>query len=287
MATRLSALSMRIRDADPTLTTKELHSFIAGIAKLAGSIGAEVGDAFETMHEDIVAAILFLLDLADDEMLGIQLRMTWSFEYSGSLMKAMSAQNAALPTNLGERIAEIAQRKAARDALVVKSAPKINSLVEPIFDVARDLAESRRPAGAPISSEYPAPEPQPYGVSPRGAELWVADALRWLGIEGVDVTRQTSDGGVDILTNDFAISVKHYSGAVPVEEVREIFGVATVLQKVPMLWTSGTLTVSGAEFATMAPVAVFQYEVETGTIAPVNLPAQDLVDIGFVPTKVQ
>ncbi|MEX1077574.1 MAG: restriction endonuclease [Homoserinimonas sp.] len=234
------------------------------------------------MHEDIVAAILFLLDLADDEMLGIQLQMTWSYEFSNSLMKAMSAQNVALPANLGERAAEIARRKAARDALIVKSAPKINSLVEPIFKVAGQLAESRRPASAPISSEYPAPEPQPYGVSPRGAELWVADALRWLGIEGVDVTRQTSDGGVDILTNDFAISVKHYSGAVPVEEVREIFGVATVLQKAPMLWTSGTLTVSGAEFADMAPVAVFQYDVETVAFAPANQPAQNLVDVSFV-----
>lgn len=110
----------------------------------------------------------------------------------------------------------------------------------------------------------------------------MADALRWLGVDGVYVTLHTADGGVDVLTDEFAISVKHYSGAVPVEEVREIFGVATVLKKTPMLWTSGTLTLSGAEFAAVAPVAVFQYEVETASIAPTNPPAQDLVDHGFV-----
>ncbi|MCW4384459.1 restriction endonuclease [Salinibacterium sp. SYSU T00001] len=284
MANRLSVLSKQIRDADPTLTTDELHSFVAGVAKLAGSIGEEAGDAFETLHENLVAAILLLLDLADDELLGIQLRITWASEYSKSLIKVMSAQNDRLPAELDERKAEIARRDAARETLAVKSAPKISSLLEPILNAARDLAENSPSVSTSlIASEHPAPKPQLYGVSARGAELWVADALRWLGVHGVEVTQQTSDGGVDVLTKDFAVSVKHYSGAVPVEEVREIFGVATVLKKVPMLWTSGTLTGSGSEFAEIAPVAVFQYEVETATIFPANLPAQELFDGGFVP----
>lgn len=281
-------MSTRIRDSDLTLTTDELFAFVRGIAKIAGTIGVEAGDAFETIHEDLVAAILFLLDLNGDELLASQLRMQWLSEYSEALMKAMSAQNAALPAELGARTAEIARRKVALETLVVKSAPRITSLVEPIFDVARDLAEARRPATTPlVASEYPAPAPLPYGVSARGAELWVGDALRWMGVEGVDVTQHSSDGGVDVLTNDFAVSVKNYSGAVPVEEVREIFGVATVLKKIPLLWTSGTLTLAGAEFAAVAPVAVFQYEVETATIAPANEPAQDLVDVAFRPPPTQ
>ena len=70
MTDRLSAVSTRIRDSDPTLTTEELHKFVRGVAKLAGPIGMEAGDAFETLYEDLVASILFLLDLNDDELLG-------------------------------------------------------------------------------------------------------------------------------------------------------------------------------------------------------------------------
>lgn len=130
--------------------------FVRGIAKLAGPVGMEAGDALETMYEDLVASILFLLDLSDDELLGGQLKMQWLSEYSESLMKAISAQNAALPTELGIRSEEIVRRKAAREALIVESAPRIISLVEPIFDVARDLAEARRPAPTLlVSSEQP------------------------------------------------------------------------------------------------------------------------------------
>lgn len=61
------------------------------------------------------------------------------------------------------------------------------------------------------------PEPQRYGVSPRGAEFWVCDAVRWLGAREAETTQATSDGGIDVITDDWAISVKHYGGRVPVE----------------------------------------------------------------------
>jgi hypothetical protein len=255
--------------------------FVGEIAKLAGPLAMQVEDAFETMPDDLTGAILFLLDLGEDEVLGIQLRIQWASKFSESLMKAMSSNNAPLPNDLATRKEEIARRKAKMEAGLIKSAPRLTSLVEPILELARSQAEAQLPSPALLDSEHPAPEPLRYGVSSRGAELWVADALLWLGIEGVNVTQLSADGGVDILTDDFAVSVKHYTGSVPVEEVREIFGVATVMQKTPMLWTSGTLTLSGDEFAAVAPVAVFHYEVETASITARNQAAQDLVDVGF------
>jgi len=255
--------------------------FVGEIAKLAGPLAMQVEDAFETMPDDLTGAILFLLDLGEDEVLGIQLRIQWASKFSESLMKAMSSHNAPLPNDLATRKEEIARRKAKMEAVLIKSAPRLTSLVEPILELARSQAEAQLPSPALLDSEHPSPEPLRYGVSSRGAELWVADALLWLGVEGVNVTQQSADGGVDILTDDFAVSVKHYTGSVPVEEVREIFGVATVMQKTPMLWTSGTLTLSGDEFAAVAPVAVFHYEVETASITARNQAAQDLVDVGF------
>lgn len=118
-------------------------------------------------------------------------------------------------------------------------------------------------------------------MSARGAELWVADALRWLGAENVEVTQQSGEGGVNVLTSEYAVSVKHYIGMIPVEEVREIFGVSTVMKLTPMLWTSGSLTRAGAAFADLGPVPVFHYRVETAKVSAVNQHAQELLDRGL------
>ena len=130
-------------------------------------------------------------------------------------------------------------------------------------------------------ADYLQPVPQPDGVSARGAELWVAEALRWLGAEDIVVTQHSGDGGVDVLTSEYAVSVKHYAGSIPVEEVREIFGVSTVMKLTPPLWTSGSLTQGGDAFADAAPVAVFRYTVETARISALNRHAQELLDRGL------
>ncbi|MEV7528414.1 restriction endonuclease [Agrococcus sediminis] len=70
--------------------------------------------------------------------------------------------------------------------------------------------------------------------------------------------------GVDVVSDLFAVSVKNYSGSVPVEDLREIFGVATLMGKVAVLWTSGSLTEAGRAFAEVAPVHVVRYDVLSG-----------------------
>lgn len=192
----------------------------------------------------------------------------------------------ALPTTIEARAAEIERRARHRAELIAKAESAIDRIVRPILQsylhhleeliaVEREAAAERERAEAArrAAAGFERPEPQRYGVSPRGAELWVADALRWIGLHSAEVTQQTADGGVDVLAVGYAVSVKNYAGSVPVEEVREIFGVAVAARRTPLLWTSGTLTASAQQFADVAPVGVIQYDVETATWTPLNEPA--------------
>lgn len=114
------------------------------------------------------------------------------------------------------------------------------------------------------------PAPQAYGVSAAGAELWVRDAIRWLGASEAEATQVASDGGVDIITDHYAVSVKHYAGTVPVEEVREIFGVAIRMELKAMLWTSGDLSKAGREFADAVSMPIIQYDVHKASFTSLN-----------------
>lgn len=177
-----------------------------------------------------------------------------------------------LPADPAKRIAEqdrrIAERVAAEDSVGAAYHRLLNDLILAHRErIAREVAAR---AGAAEGITFPRPEPQPYGVSARGAEFWVRDMLRHLGVHDAEVTQQTADGGVDVVSRQLAVSVKHYAGAVPVEEVREIFGVAVAAGLTPMLWTSGRLTETAKQFADLAPVAVVTYEVETAAWTATN-----------------
>lgn len=104
--------------------------------------------------------------------------------------------------------------------------------------------------------------------------------MRWLGAHDAEATQQSRDGGVDVVSHRFAVSVKRYAGSVPVEEIREIFGVAISLGKLPVLWTSGTLTQAASDFANLAPVAVIQYRVEDATMVGLNATGRELMGTG-------
>lgn len=190
---------------------------------------------------------------------------------------------APLPADAVRREDEVNRRVEHRARLAEKAESALDTIVRPILTsylsymdgliAAAEAAAAERTRE--LSAERAArgfarPEPQRYGVSARGAENWVADALRWLGLHDAVVTQQSNDGGVDVLANGYAVSVKHYAGVVPVEEVREIFGVAVASQRTPLLWTSGTLTASASQFADVAPVGVIRYDVETATWEALN-----------------
>lgn len=195
-----------------------------------------------------------------------------------------------LPADPHARRIEEERRARERASLVERASQAIDEIVEPLFEAigayvssradeaaAQEAAAQADLVAARAAAGFARPEPQRYGVSARGAELWVADALRWLGEHDAEVTPPSSDGGVDVVSARLAVSVKHYSGTVPVEEVREIFGVAAAKGLTAALWTSGTLTETARQFADLAPVAVVHYDVETGRWSGANAAGEALL----------
>lgn len=139
---------------------------------------------------------------------------------------------------------------------------------------ARKLDEARRAREEFVRSRSaPAPHPQPYGVSPRGAEMIVTEWMRYLGILDAEITRATSDGGVDVTSNTHVAQVKHYQGKVGVAEVRQLFGVAAAQRKEGLFFTSTGYTSEAVAFATATEMPIFTYSVELGELNGVNKPA--------------
>lgn len=115
------------------------------------------------------------------------------------------------------------------------------------------------------------PAAQPYGVSHIGAEHLVGDWLKYLGIPGVEVTQASQDGGVDVLTDEFACQVKYYKNQnVSVQEVREIFGVATAMGRMALVFTSSAMTPSAIDFAEQVGIPVVKFVVEVADLFALN-----------------
>ncbi len=214
---------------------------------------------------------------------------TWQARYTEQTPK-----HGALPLESTARQEEMTRRAESRAGIVNAAHQAVDAIVRPIHEghaawlariEAEEEAEREQEKQAILEARalagFERPEPQRYGVSARGAEFWVADMVRWLGGHDAQVTQQSSDGGVDVLTSQHAISVKHYAGSVPVEEIREIFGVAITLGKLPVLFTSGSLTTSAAEFAAFAPVAVIGYNVETAELVGLSEGGTRIVEQGL------
>ena len=121
----------------------------------------------------------------------------------------------------------------------------------------------------------PRPTPQRYGVNSTGAEQLVADWLRYLRHIGVQVTSLTNDGGVDVITSTHCCQVKNYGSAnVTVNEVRELFGVACSIGKVPLMFTSTSLTQSADEFCNHNSIAVIRFDAVSSELSPLNWDGQ-------------
>lgn len=131
------------------------------------------------------------------------------------------------------------------------------------------------------SRPNPPPSAQPYGVSPRGAELIVCEWMRHLGALDAEVTQYSGDGGVDVSSGRWIAQVKHYEGTVGVSPVRELAGVAAVEGRGALFFTSTGYAAGATEFADRARVALFLYSVEQGTLAGANALATDLLDRGL------
>lgn len=113
---------------------------------------------------------------------------------------------------------------------------------------------------------HPAPPLSPYGVSPTGAEYWCRDWLEHMGLRSASVTQQSGDGGVDIVSPTHIAQVKHYTGSVSIAELRELVGVSAVDGRDPIFLTSGQFPAQAEEFADLARMLLYQYNVTTGEV---------------------
>lgn len=116
----------------------------------------------------------------------------------------------------------------------------------------------------------PAPPPQPFGVSDRGAEELVAQWMRHLGATAAMTTQFSGDGGIDVVSEHFIAQVKNYRASISIASMRELAGVAAIDGRKPLFFTSGIYPPSVATFADIAGIALFRYDVEAGTITGGN-----------------
>ena len=125
------------------------------------------------------------------------------------------------------------------------------------------------------------PDPQPFGVSHEGAEHFVAEWLRYLGEEGVEVTSFIGDGGVDVQTDEYCCQVKNYGeGGVTASEMRDLFGAATAAGKKPILFTSSRLTAPAEEFASATEIACVKYDSQDSVLVPLNEAGRNFLEQG-------
>lgn len=180
-----------------------------------------------------------------------------------------AAVEAHLRTQAAIAAREAAEQAAREEAEAQERAERRSRLEE--------LRESRRReverTGRPVEPIDP-PAPQPFGVSPRGAEELVAQWMRSLGDVTATTTQYVGDGGIDVQSERYIAQVKHYAGVVGVGDVRQLAGVASVEHRQALFFTSTGYAEGATAFADQAGIGLFIYSAEEGTLVAVNALAE-------------
>jgi hypothetical protein len=133
----------------------------------------------------------------------------------------------------------------------------VNELVSNSYgDGPKDWEKSVRNLWKPLG---PRPLIPPNGLTPKQAETYVSQLLKFYGLLGVKETRFTQDGGIDVSSEKAVFQVKHQVGRVGVQVVREIFGVAASLGKNAGVFAKTGFTREAIEFASTNRVTLFSY----------------------------
>jgi hypothetical protein len=96
-------------------------------------------------------------------------------------------------------------------------------------------------------------------LTPQGAEIYVAAYMTFYGATGVETTRFSRDGGIDVESDLFAAQVKHQESKVGVKAVRELFAVSSVIGKQAMFFTKIGYSKEAVEFANSVKMPLFVY----------------------------
>jgi hypothetical protein len=128
------------------------------------------------------------------------------------------------------------------------------------------------------------PPRQPFGVSPRGAELLVSKWLEFLGETDVRITQYAKDGGIDVETTDCVCQVKNYQEKkVSASEVRDLLGAAQATGKLPVLFTSSSLTQDAETFSNSNGIVAIRYDSEHALLTAISKNAEAFLAIGRYP----
>lgn len=101
-------------------------------------------------------------------------------------------------------------------------------------------------------------------LSPGEAEEYVTQLMKYFGLPGVQKTRQSRDGGIDVESELLVAQVKHQVAPVGVKVVRELYGVASHRGKSAAVFTKTGFTREAVEFANETGVFLFTYIPELG-----------------------
>jgi hypothetical protein len=173
---------------------------------------------------------------------------------------------------LGKALEEITRRQRVAEPKVTGGAVLLDGGVDAIM---------RRPPSKLSQVRGPKPNPQPMGVSHKGAEELAAQWMRFMGDSDARTTRFVADGGIDVESRRYVAQVKNWAGTVGVAAVRELAGVAASDGRKPIFFTSGTYSSGAVEFANRSRMALFVYSAESGTIEAANSYASIAVNGGL------
>lgn len=169
---------------------------------------------------------------------------------------------------------EDAKRKREQDATLAAQ-----QLDETVQDLLKSKSEKVGTAWLKLRIR---PQPQKYGVSDFGAEHLVSEWLSYLGQIEVEVTKQSGDGGVDVLTNEYCCQVKNYKiQPVSASEVRDLLGTSVSIGKKAIIFTSSGLTADAANFCERNQIAALKYDVVRASLAPLNKHGDLFLRIGL------
>lgn len=111
----------------------------------------------------------------------------------------------------------------------------------------------------------------------RDAERATAQWLREVGCRKVELTSAGADGGIDVLTDSWAVQVKHTERRVGRPAIQQIVGAAMAVDRRPALVSSSGFSKPAVEFADEHEVALVELD-DHGRGQPVNATARHIGD---------
>ena len=107
----------------------------------------------------------------------------------------------------------------------------------------------------------------------RDAETAAARWLRKAGCRRVSLTGGSADGGIDVITAEWAVQVKHTTKRVGRPAVQQLVGAALTLDRCPALFSTSGFSAPARVYAREHDVALFELDLD-GRAYGINGPAR-------------